>query len=219
MFTKKKEQSQEVIDVQPSDLVQAAPISLQEQQKGVLSEEMIRQVALNLNLDREEKDSYSRTEEVISPAVTRFIDLAEKIEGSDEYKFREDAFGNPVDLMGALGNIPPSQMPYIQLSNFNNIWIKLRDGIYLDVYETDSRTGQFKINPDGSPKLMYTKVISIGAVNRKLQLLSNLAYEQNRAKLQAQTMVGNAGGSPLGVGGSWDDTLQLLFGGSNARKK
>ena len=192
-------------------------ISIKDMQRGALTEDMIRQVALSLNLDRHESDSITRTEEVISPAVTRFIDLAEKNEETGKYELREDEFGNPIDIMGALGNIPGYQMRYVDVSSFNTIWSKLRDGVYLDVYEMNENTGALVLDKDGKPKLKYTKVIDIGAYHKKLKLLSNLALEQNRVKLQAQAMVGQAGGSPLGVGGSWDDTLSLLFGGN--RKK
>lgn len=200
-----------------AELIESEPVqlSLKDSQKAVIQQEVLKQ--LTMNLERQEMDTITRTEEVISPAVTRFIDIAEKEDGKDTYKLREDDFGNPVDIMGALGNIPAHQMHFIQVSNFNTIWVKLREGIYLDVYEKDDN-GQLVIGEDGYPKLKYTKVIDVGALNKKLQLLSNLAYEQNRAKLQAQTMVGQSGGQPLGVGGSWDDTLSLLFG-SGQRKK
>lgn len=201
-------ESMEIIETEPVQM------SLKDTQKAVIQQEVLKQ--LTMNLERQETDTITRTEEVISPAVTRFIDIAEKEETTGNYKLREDEFGNPIDIMGALGNIPAHQMHFIQISNFNTIWVKLREGIYLDVYEKDSND-QLVLDENGNPKLKYTKVIDVGALNKKLQLLSNLAYEQNRAKLQAQTMVGQSGGQPLGVGGSWDDTLHLLFGGGQKK--
>lgn len=206
MFEKKKEQPTiEMVETS------APQISIMDEQRAMIQGEVNKSLLLT------QTDSIQRTEEMVPPEITRFIDLFEKNEDTGNYEAREDEFGDPLDLMGALGNIPPSQMPYIALSNFNNIWIKLREGIYMDVYAYDKKTGALDLE-NGEPKLLYTKKISIGVFNRKLQLLANLAYEQNRAKLQAETMVGHGGGSPLSIGWDKEDSLRLLFGGQGKKK-
>jgi hypothetical protein len=118
--------------------------------------------------------------------------------------------------MGALGNIPASQMPYMQIGNMNHIAITLEEDCYLSIYEKDV-FGRAKIGDDGKPILIYRNLINLGQETQVTQLLNNLAYEYKTAKLQGQVMVGNAGGSPLGVGGDWNDTLGILFGGGKKK--
>jgi hypothetical protein len=70
-----------------------------------------------------------------------------------------------------------------------------------------------RLDEKGDPIIVTRQVVNLGQETQIVQLLNNLACEYKTAKLQGQVMVGQAGGSPLGVGGSWDNTLDVLFGG------
>lgn len=192
------------------------PIDPKSIQKDAMIETMRQEVALNMDMSRHETDSIERTEQIIPPAVTRFIDIVEKNEKSGHYEVKKDAFGHPIDIMGALGNIPASQMPYMQISNLNHISIVLEEDVYFTIYEKDD-LGMAKLDENGNPHIIHRQVINLGQETQITQLLNNLAYEYRTAKLQGQVMVGNAGGSPLGVGGSWDNTLEFMFGKPNKK--
>lgn len=216
MFKKK-----EVIDSsQNIDMVVAEPsnpiLSMKDEQKLAIMERIGREISLSMHGDKQE--SYSRTEEVISPAVTRSIDLYEQDkEGSINPRRAKD--GHSWELTGSLGNITTNQMPFFRMANFNAQWAKLRDGIYLDIYELDEKSGMPVLDANGDPKIIKTEMVDIAQLNRDMIANTNLAVNANRAKLHGQTLVGQSGGSPLGVGGSWDDTLNILFGGDQKRKK
>lgn len=188
------------------------PLSPKEDQKNAMMDMVRQEVNMNLAMQRTETDSIERTEQVIPPAVTRFIDIVEKNEKTGQFEVRKDSFGHPIDIMGALGNIPASQMPYMQVSNMNHISIVLENDIYFTIYAKDD-FGNIKTDDKGKEVIIYRHVVNLGQETQITQLLNNLAYEYRTAKLQGQVMVGNAGGSPLGVGGSWDQTLDILFGG------
>jgi hypothetical protein len=214
---KKKETHSEVNALEVTKETPMAEL-IKDEQKALF----IQEVARAMSMRKDETETNTRTEEIISPAVTRPIDLYEKNDKGQWIPKRDD-LGNAVELGGALGNIPDHQMPYIQMSNFNSIYIGLEDGIYQNVYETTEETInnekiiKLKLDDNGLPVILYKKFINVGDVNRERQLNANLAYESNRVKIQGQILVGNAGGSPLGVGGSWDETLRLLFGSGNKK--
>ena len=105
------------------------------------------------------------------------------------------------------------------MANFNAQWCKLRDGIYLDIYDMNEKTGMPILDENGDPTVVKTMLIDISQMNRDMIANTNLAIGANRAKLHGQTLVGQSGGSPLGVGGSWDNTLEVLFGGNGGKKK
>lgn len=217
MFKKKEvaeQQSAELVVSEPSNPI----LSMPDEQKLAIMERIGREISLNISGNREERESYTRTEEVISPAVTRSIDLYESDE-SGHIEPRKAKDGHSWELTGSLGDILPNQIPYFRMANFNAQWCKLRDGIYLDEYEHDEDTGMPILDADGKPKLKRIHLIDIAQLNRDMIANTNLAVGANRAKLSSQTLVGQAGGSPLGVGGSWDDTLNLLFGGGQGKKK
>jgi len=187
---------------------------IKDEQKVAFMQEIIK----GIRYAKDETETRTSTnEEIISPAVTRPIDLYEK-DKAGHWAPKRDELGNAVELGGALGNIPGAQMPYIQMSNFNSVYIGLEDGIYQNIYKTKieeiegQKIEKLEIGEDGRPILLYKRFVNIGDINRERQLNANLAYESNRVKIQGQILVGNAGGSPLGVGGSWDETLRLLFG-------
>ena len=209
---RKKETKQEVTALEVTKEPSFMEL-VKDKQKAAFFQEIIR----GLSMKRDETETRSSTEEIISPAVTRPIDLYEK-DDAGNWKPKRDELGNAVELGGALGNIPDSQMPYIQMSNFNSVYIGLENGIYQNVYETETvkinneNITKLKLDNSGQPILLYKRFVNIGDINRERQLNANLAYESNRVKIQGQILVGNAGGSPLGVGGSWDETLRLLFG-------
>jgi len=191
-------------------------LSLKDEQKLAIMERIGREISLNMH--GEQKESYTRTEEVISPTVTRSIDLYEEDDdGSVNPRRARD--GHTWELTGALGNIFPGQEVFFRMANFNAQWCKLRDGIYLDVYKLNEDTGMPILNEEGNPIVIKTMLIDIAQLNRDMIANTNLAMNANRAKLHGQTLVGQSGGSPLGVGGSWDDTLNILFGGDQRKKK
>jgi hypothetical protein len=191
-------------------------LSPKESLKNDLVEMTRTDIGLGLSMTRNEHDSIERTEQIIPPAVTRFIDLLEKNEKTGAYEVRKDSFGHPIDIMGALGNIPASQMPYMQVSNMNHISIVLEDDIYFTIYEKDD-FGNIKLDKNGKEIIIYRHVINLGQETQITQLLNNLAYEYRTAKLQGQVMVGQSGGNPIAVGGSWDNTLDMLFGGNKKK--
>jgi hypothetical protein len=197
------------IQVNESDL---KPMSEKDMFKNSLIDMVKQEVGISLDMHSSRNDSIERTEQVIPPAVTRFIDVVEKNEKTGNFEVRKDSFGHPIDIMGALGNIPASQMPYMQISNMNHISIVMEEDIYVTIYEKDEK-GNIKVDDNGKEVIIYRHVVNLGQETQITQLLNNLAYNYGTAKLQGQVMVGNAGGSPLGVGGSWDQTLDMLFGG------
>jgi len=188
------------------------PLSPRDIQKASMIEMVRSEVSMNMDISHKDTDSIERTEQIVPQAVTRFIDLVEKNEKTGHFEVRKDSFGHPIDIMGALGNIPASQMPYMQISNMNHIAIVLEEDIYLTIYEKDDK-GMVNLDEKDNPIIVYRQVVNLGQETQVVQLLNNLAYEYRTAKLQGQVLVGNAGGSPLGVGGSWDNTLDVLFGG------
>jgi hypothetical protein len=188
------------------------PLSPRDMQKNAMIDMAINETSMTMNMSHDQKDSIERTEQIVPQAVTRFIDLVDKNETTGRYEVRKDSFGHPIDIMGALGNIPTSQMPYMQISNMNHIAITLEEDIYLTIYEKDDR-GMLRLDEKGDPIIVTRQVVNLGQETQIVQLLNNLACEYKTAKLQGQVMVGQAGGSPLGVGGSWDNTLDVLFGG------
>jgi hypothetical protein len=188
------------------------PLSPRDMQKSLITDMAMSEVSLNMNMSKHDNDSIERTEQIVPQAVTRFIDLVDKNETTGRYEVRKDSFGHPIDIMGALGNIPTSQMPYMQISNMNHIAITLEEDIYLTIYEKDDR-GMLRLDEMGDPIIVTRQVVNLGQETQIVQLLNNLACEYRTAKLQGQVMVGQAGGAPLGVGGNWDQTLDVLFGG------
>jgi hypothetical protein len=192
-------------------VIEAAQPSIKEAMQDNNRALLIDEIGRAISLRKDETDSYTRNEEIISPAITRPIDLYEKND-QGQYIPKRDEYGHAIELSGALGVIPGDQMPFIQISNFNSIYTMLTDGIYEYIYEMDKKTGAPVLDDSGQPKLLYKKFVNIGDINRERQLNANLALDGARVKLEGQILVGNAGGSPLGVGGSWDDTLKLLFG-------
>ena len=171
-------------------------ITIYDSQKENELEELAKRVSLTLKKEDYTSDTTTRTIEEVPDKATRFIDLRDKREGLGVYDSRKDEWGNPVELIGELGNIPPSQMPYMRISGFNNIWTRLRDGVFLDVFETDEN-GQQVLDKDGSPIILYTKPVNIGLVMRELQATMNLAFKENRVKRQGGILVGWNGGDPL----------------------
>jgi len=209
----------EIENSEHNELVIAEPtnpiLSMKDEQKLAIMERIGREISLSMSGDKSE--SYTRTEEVISPAVTRSIDLYEQDDdGSINPRRARD--GHSWELTGALGNISPSQQAFFRMANFNAQWCKLRDGIYLDIYDMNEKTGMPILDANGDPTVVKTMLIDISQMNRDMIANTNLAIGANRAKLHGQTLVGQSGGSPLGVGGSWDDTLNILFGGERKKK-
>lgn len=175
-------------------------------------EEIVKRVSLNLNKDEYVSDTTTRTVEDVPDKATRFIDLHEKREDQNIYDARHDEWGNPIELMGALGNVPPTQMPYMRISGFNNIWSRLRDGVFLDVFEVDTN-GQQVLDENGAPKVLYTKPVNIGLVMREYQANLNLAFKENRTKRQAGILVGWQGGDPLRLDADdFNKVADSLFG-------
>lgn len=217
LFKKKKTEAvqvEQVVEVLPPvDRVSEAL----ENNKLETIEQITKQVSLNLKKEDYTSDAISRTEEIMPEEVTRFIDVVELDEKSGKYKTRTDELDNSVEIGGALGHIPPSQMPYIQLSNFNNIWVRLRNNLYMDFYKQDEN-GQLLLDTKGEPMVEYTRVINVGTINRTQQLLSNLAYNGNRPQLQAETMIGIRGGSPVALGSKYTDAMELMFGPTKKKK-
>lgn len=182
-------------------------------------EELAKRVSLHLTKDEYVSDTTTRTIEEVPDKATRFIDLHEKREDQNVYDARHDEWGNPIELMGALGNVPPTQMPYMRISGFNNIWSRLRDGVFLDVFETDDN-GQQVLDENGVPKVLYTKPVNIGLVMREYQANLNLAFKENRTKRQAGILVGWQGGDPLRLDADdFNKVADSLFGPVRKQQK
>ncbi len=181
-----------------NEIVRQEPIiTIFDSQKEKEIEEIVKKVSLSLNKDDYTSETTTRTIEELPDKATRFIDLRDKRDDeTGVYDSRKDEWGNPVELIGELGNIPPTQMPYMRISGFNNIWTRLRDGVFLDVFKTD-KNGQQILDKDGAPIILYTKPVNIGLVMREYQATLNLAFKENRVKRQGGILVGWNGGDPL----------------------
>jgi hypothetical protein len=207
-------------DVQPDIIEDAKPVaaSIVKDNKNAMISDLAREVSLTLRKEDYRSETTTHTTEELPEKVTRFIDIDERDEATGVFSTKKDDWDNPIELQGQLGNIPKTQMPYITLSNFNNIWTKLRDGVYLDVYELDEN-GNTALDDEDNPIIKYTKVVNVGVVHRTNVLRINLAVNENRVRRQAGVMIGVSGGNPMMMDGSWDDTVQLMFGGQKKQKQ
>lgn len=181
---------------EPTEIVSNPVVEIVDTVREKEIEELAKRVSLHLTKDEYVSDTTTRTIEEVPDKATRFIDLHEKREGQNVYDARHDEWGNPIELQGALGNIPAEQMHYMWISGFNNIWSRLRDGVFLDVFKTDGN-GQQVLDENGAPIILYTKPVNLGLAMREYQANLNLAYKENRTKRQAGILVGWQGGDPL----------------------
>lgn len=194
-------------------------VEVQDNELSRLKDSIVKEVTLSLHKDEYISDTKTTHTEEVPDKATRFIDLHEKREGSGFYDSRHDEWGNPIELIGALGNVPPTQMPYMRISGFNNIWTRLRDGVFLDVFKTDDN-GQQILNEKGEPIVLYTKPVNIGLVMREYQANLNLAFKENRTKRQAGILVGWNGGNPLTLDtDDFSKAADALFGPINRQQK
>lgn len=204
---------------EPTEVVSSPVVEIVDSSKEKEIEEIVKRISLTMNKDEFVSDTTTRTVEDVPDKATRFIDLHEKREDQNIYDARHDEWGNPIELQGALGNIPPTQMPYMRISIFNNIWSRLEDGVFLKVFETD-KNGQQVLDENGVPKVLYKKPINIGLIMREAQLTLNLAFKENRTKRQAGILVGWQGGDPLRLDADdFNKVADSLFGPIKKQQK
>lgn len=195
-------------------------VEVQDNELTRLKDSIVKEVTLSLHKDEYISDTKTTHTEEVPDKATRFIDLHEKRESSNVYDSRHDEWGNPIELIGALGNLPPTQMPYMRISGFNNIWTRLRDGVFLDVFKTDDNGQQVIDEKTGAPIVLYTKPVNIGLVMREYQATLNLAFKENRTKRQAGILVGWNGGNPLTLDtDDFSKAADALFGPINRQQK
>ncbi len=188
-----------------------------------LPPEVVSQVTANLQQYREDYTSthVERKEEVLDPVITELLRVFRDKEELGSEDLATDRWGNPIEIQGAKGNIPLSKIHYIIQSNLGSILPHLVNNVYNIEYKRDEN-GNIVRGDDGKPVIMKKEPVHLSVELKKLELLTYLGVNANRALLQAKVMVGAQGSvSPMGIDPMWDSkilsAMDSFFGGKKKR--